>query len=378
MQLFEHEVKEIFREFGIEVPRGKLVKNPEEVSEVVREIGGSVVLKPQILAKGRGKAGAILFADSPKEAEEKAGKLFGSEIKGEKVREILIEEKVDIKKELYAGIAVDFSVKKPVIIASSEGGVEIEEIARKDREKIAKGFVGITEGIKEERLSEIGKRLGLDAELSNHFSEVLKKLYKIFREYDAEMVEINPLALTKEGKLVAIDGVLNVNNDSLFRHPEFEDLAEERLYSSELERMAGKMGWSYLGLEGNIGILSSGAGLTMTILDLIKRFGGLPANFLDTAQMDRNGIYKAFELLSKNPQIKVLLVNIFAGLNRCDELAEGIKDYYLAHKPKIPIIVRMIGNREEEGRKILREIGIEPIADLEVAVKKAVELASQS
>ncbi len=367
MKFYEHEAKEIFNKFGIQTPKYKLIRLAEDTARIFNEIGGTVVLKP-LGIKQRGKQGYVFFVDNADEAKEKTEKLLAVE----GVSQVLAEEKVNIKKELYVGITIDHSAGKIVLILSSEGGVDIEDISKKEPGKIKKIYINILDGLRIEEVREAIRSLGLE-EIKD-LENIVQKIYKIFKKYDAEILEINPLAIAEDGKLVAVDAVLNISDDALFRHPEFEALAKERNYATEIERLAGNMGWSYIELDGNIGILSSGAGLTMSILDLIKLYGGKPSNFLDTAQMGADEIYKAFEILSKNQKIKVIFVNIFAGLNRCDDLAVGIRRYVLDYNPKTPIVVRMIGNMEDEGFKILKEIGIEPIKELEAAVEKAVNI----
>lgn len=365
LKLHEYEAKTIFKKFGIPVPRGNVFESVGELNS----IDFPVVVKPQGI-KGRGKIGSIIFANNLIEAKEALSKLLNSEIKGEIIRQVLIEERIDVQKEIYVAIAIDFSKRRPVLIVSSDGGVDIEETAEKSPDKIRKTYSDISKVLKEEDIRNLAEFLGSNEK----FEDIVIKLWKIFKDYDAELVEINPLALTKSGDFIALDAVLNVNDDSLFRHPDLEKI-RKREYKNDLERIADEMKWTYIDLDGNIGILSSGAGLTMAILDLIKIYGGSPANFLDTAQMDADGIYKAFELLSKKQGLKVILVNIFAGLNRCDDLAEGIKRYVSDYKPKTPIVVRMIGNREEEGKRILREVGIDAIPELEKAIEKSVEIS---
>ncbi len=367
MKLYEYQAKKIFKEQGINIPDGQTVLTEKEAGKVATELG-SVVLKPQLSVKGRGKVGGILFADTSGEAEVAAGKLLSMTIKGEKVRKLLVECKATIRKELYMSIAIDYSAQMPVAMACSEGGVDIEKVAAENPEKILKIHYSLEKGLSEGYLNEVDEKLGQGA------GEIMRKLSVIFSEYDAEMIEINPVVITEDGNWLAVDGVLNVNDDSLFRHPDLLELKEEKLDLNTLEEKAKAESWTYIELDGNIGILSSGAGITMAILDFLNKENCPPANFLDTAQMDREGIYKAFELLLENENVKVVLVNIFAGLNRCDDLAEGLKKFIEEKKPSQPIVVRMIGNKEEEGFRILKEIGIEPVTEVEKAIEKTVEI----
>ncbi len=363
MKLYEYQAKDIFKRFGIKVPKGRIIQNGKEVRDISLN-PEDTVLKSQVTVGGRGKAGGILFPESPEENLQMIEKLLGMDIKGEAVEKILIEEKTDISKEFYLGVTIDYSSRAPVVMACSEGGVDIEEIASENPEKFIKSTVDLEEGIPEDFLKRV------DELLTRGASDILRKIWKVFREYDAEQVEINPLALSGENDLIALDAVLNVNDDSLFRLPELAELKKEKSTADPLEERAREEGWTYIELDGNVGILSSGAGLTMAILDLMNMEGVKPANFLDTAQMDAEGIYRAFDLLLENEDVEMVFVNIFAGLNRCDELAGGLKKFIEDHDLDIPVVVRMIGNQEQRGNEILKEIGIEPIPGLEEAIEK--------
>lgn len=372
MILKEYEAKEALGKYGIAAPRNLPVRNMDELSAAFASFGGTVVLKPLGMKK-RGKLGYVHFVDNIDDARKRALELFA--VDG--VKELLIEEKLEVSKEFYLGIAIDYSAQRPVLVLSSEGGVDIEETGKNNPGKVKKMHLSVLKGINPEGLRAFISSFGLDHKDSEELARISTQLYKMFLDYDADLIEVNPLALTKEGKMVALDCLFTVSDEALFRHPEFAERAMERNYSTDLERQAGSMGWSYLDMDGDIGILSSGAGLTMTILDLIKQYGGNAANFLDTAQMGREDIYKAFDLVSSNKKAKVIFVNIFAGLNRCDHLAEGIKNYIQEKNLEVPIVVRMIGNKEEEGFEILKGIDIEPIKELEPAVQRAVAVASE-
>ncbi len=381
MRLFEYEAKEIFSRNGIPVPRSGYVGTKEEVVETAKRMKGPVVLKPQTINKARGKAGLVLFADNPLEAAQCFETLQGKTHNGEKVRGILVEEKISVLAEFFLALTVDYTNAVPVLLGSPCGGVEVEISAEKRPETIKQISLSSLGSPIERHASELGSFL------SNYISEiesdVLKeqlqflvgKMFHVFKSYDCELVEINPLGLRQDGTLVALDGLMVIDDEALFRHPE---LIKPRAQSEEefsREEEFRKRGWTYIPMEGEIGILSSGAGITMAILDLIHFGGGRPANFLDTAQMDRKGIYDAFKIFHNNRDTKVLLVNIFAGLNRCDELALGITDYLRDFNPPFPIVVRMIGNRDNEGRIILQQAGIRPLESLEEAVTRAIEEA---
>ena len=372
MNLREYQAKKIFSDHGIPIPPGRIAKSSEEVNNIAVELNCPVVLKPQLGIKKRGKLGIIKFADSPEVAAKEAERLFTLSVKGEPVKIILVEVKADIARELYLAVTVDYSRRCPTIIVSQLGGVDIEELAKNEPQHLLKLPVNILNGVTEKNLVRLKEFIGSEV------TQYAQKLYTIFRKYDAEMVEINPLVQIKAKEFLAVDGVLNINSDSLFRHPELETFRREIGDIDPIAEQANANNWTYIDLPGDIAILSSGAGLTMTILDLINFSGGAAANFLDTAQIDENGIYKAFELLAKAKEAKVMLVNIFAGLNRCDMLAQGIRRYIEEHPLDIPVVIRMIGNKEDIGHRILREIGIEPFTNLEQAVDRVVELSKNS
>ena len=372
MKLREYQAKKIFAEYGIPVPRGSVQTRAEDVVSYATELNCPVILKPQMGFKGRGKLGIISFADSPDEAGAKASQLFNTTIKAEKIERLLVEEKVEIDNEFYLAVAVDYSQRCPVIMVSMTGGVEIEELTKKNPRSLLKIPVNILSGLTGSESTQIRK-------FSNpKIAAIADKLYQVFRDYDAEMVEINPLVTTQNGNYVAVDAVLNINEDSLFRHPELIPLKQEIEVNDPIKEEASANNWTYIDLPGDIAILSSGAGLTMTILDLINFAGGSAANFLDTAQIDEDGIYKAFQLLRRTKPAKAMLINIFAGLNQCDSLATGIRRYLTDHPLDIPIVIRMIGNKEEKGHQILNEIGVKPYTDLEQAIEKAVAVAKES
>ena len=369
MKLREYEAKQIFSIKGFPIPTGQLARTVEDVKNFAIYCNRPVILKPQMGFKGRGKLGLIVSANTPEEASREAERLFSLNVKGEAIKLILVEEKIEIAQEYYAAVAIDYSQRCPVIMISPKGGVEIEQVAKHEPDLLLKIPINILTGPTENDLSRISEFM------NRKISQVAETLYAIFREYDAEMVEINPLVLTNEGELLALDAVLNINDDSLFRHPEFNAFKAEIGVADPIADEAAANKWTYIDLPGDIAILSSGAGLTMTILDLIQLAGGSAANFLDTAQIDDEGIYKAFELLRQAKRAKAMLVNIFAGLNQCDRLALGIRQYLHDHPIDIPIVIRMIGNGEEAGHKILGEIGIRAYTDLEDAVDEAVQLS---
>jgi succinyl-CoA synthetase beta subunit len=371
MKLREYQAKKIFAERDIPIPIGQVTKSVEQVISFASEIDRPIIMKPQVGFKGRGKLGIIAFANTPEEAANEAERLFNLTVENEKIEQLLVEEKVDIAQELYVAVAIDYDQRCPVIMVSQQGGVDIEELTKTDPRFLIKIPINILNGPTKEDITRIIKFTSLE------IARIAEKLYAIFRQYDAEMVEINPLVTTRSGDLLAVDAVLNVNDDSLFRQPELIALKQELGISNPIAEEASANNWTYIELPGDIAILSSGAGLTMTILDLIHLAGGSAANFLDTAQIDDDGIYKAFQLLNKAKKARAMLVNIFAGLNQCDSLASGISQYLTDHPMDIPIVVRMIGNKEEIGHQILNEIGIIPHTNLEEAINQVVALSKE-
>ncbi|UCG88936.1 MAG: succinate--CoA ligase subunit beta [Gemmatimonadota bacterium] len=369
MNLREFQAKKVFAEHGIVVPRGALASTSEEVRKIAQDLDCAVVLKPQLGVKKRGKLGVIAFCDEPVMAEQEATRLFGMTVEGESANTLLVEERADIAEELYLAVTVDYSRRCPTLMISRYGGVDIEELSRNEPEKILRLPANILSGLTDRDIATI-------ADFVDHeVAHLASTLYSIFRSCDAEMVEVNPLVRTKDGRLVAVDAVLNINDAALFRQPEMASLAEQSGGGDAIAQEANANKWTYIDLPGDIAILSSGAGLTMTILDLIRLEGGSAANFLDTAQIDDDGIYSAFELLARAKDARAMMINIFAGLNRCDKLAEGIVRYLQEHPYDKPVVVRMIGNAEEAGHRILRDFGVEPYRKLEEAVERVVVLA---
>ena len=369
MKLREHQAKAIFAARGISIPQGQVVDTVEAAEAAARQLG-PVVLKPQLGVKGRGKVGGIGFADTAAEAAAEAARLLGADVRGEVVRTLLVEQRLEFSQELYLAVTVDYAARRPVLMASARGGVEIEQVAREQPEQIISVPGSVLRPPTDQELAPVKAAVGQEA------ADMLRTLHEIFCATDAEQVEINPVGVTPAG-LVALDAVLNVNDDAVARHPDLLALQAGIAAADDdaLAEQARQLSWTYIDLGGDIGILSSGAGLTMTIVDLLTRQGATAANFLDTAQIDERGMYQAFELLRQARPPRVWLVNIFAGLNRCDRLAEGIRDYLADHPLDAPLVVRMVGNLEAEGHRVLREAGIEPVTELEQAIDRCVALA---
>lgn len=374
MRLHEYQAKAILEKHGIKIPRGKIAKSPEEVEQIARELG-KVVVKAQVLVGGRGKAGGIKKAENPEDAKRIASNLIGCILKGHRVEKVLVEEALDIEAEMYVGFTVDRVSKKIAAILSTMGGMDIEEIAKNYPEKIATQLIDPRWGLYDYNIRNLLTEAKVPKELWGELSFIISKLYEIMIKYEAELVEINPLAVTKKG-LIAADARLNVDDNALFRHQDIAALAE---FTEEnvLEREAINLGLNYVHIGGDVGIMANGAGMAMATMDLIKLMGGRPANFLDIGGgASREEVKKAFEILLKS-NVKSIFVNIFGGITRCDEVAHGIVDVLKNLDIKIPIVIRLAGTNEEEGRRILESSGLKiyVVREMEEGAKLAVDLA---
>jgi len=353
VKLHEYQSKWLFAEHGVPIPSGDVATTSEDARRVAEELGGSVVVKSQVLVGGRGKAGGIRLADNSTEAEALAGEILGMTIKGLPVRKVLIDEAVGIEQEIYLGIVVDRAARRPAMMASSEGGVEIEEVARVNPDAIKQVTIDPFLGLRGYQMLTLAKRIGLPREQHRAFRRIAQGLYKAFMAYDASLAEINPLVITADGELLAVDGKMVLDDNALFRHP---DLAEMRDVDAETsaEREAREAGLSYVQLDGTIGCMVNGAGLAMATMDIIKHFGSSPANFLDIgggAKAER--VATALRLILQDQGVKAVLFNIFGGITRCDEVAKGILDAFEEVKPTVPLVARLVGTNEEEGRAML-------------------------
>ena len=366
MKVHEYQGKEVLREYGVPTPRGFPAFSVDEAVAAARKLGGKVwVVKAQIHAGGRGKGGGVKVAKSVEEVKKNAAQILGMQLvthqtgpAGQKVRRLLIEEGADIKKELYAGMVVDRSTQKVVLMASSEGGIDIEEVAAKTPEKIHKVFVDPAQGLGDVDADEIAAAIGIPDRSRAQGRALFKALYKCFDATDASLAEINPLALTGDGRVVALDAKFNFDDNALFRHPEIvalRDLDEED--PAEVE--ASRHELNYIQLDGDIGCLVNGAGLAMATMDIIKFYGGSPANFLDVGGgATTEKVTEAFKIMLRNPSLKAILVNIFGGIMLCDVIADGLVKASKAVSLKVPLVVRLEGNRVEEGKKILADSGL--------------------
>ncbi len=366
MKIHEYQAKEILRSYGVAVPKGEVAETAEEARKIADGIGEkAIVVKAQIHAGGRGKGGGVKVVSHPREAEKAAKEILGMTLvthqtgpAGRVVRKVLIEEGVEIQEELYLGVVIDRSKACPVIMASREGGVEIEKVAAESPEKIVKEWINPVAGLRPFQANKIGYGLRLDLAQVGKLRNIMSGLYKAFYEKDCLLAEINPLVLTKGGEFIALDAKMNFDDNGLFRHKDvgsLRDLNEE----APLEVEASRYNLNYIKLDGNVGCMVNGAGLAMATMDIIKVVGAEPANFLDvgggaTAEM----VKKGFEILMSDPGVKVVFINIFGGILRCDTLAKGVTDAVREVKVKVPIVVRLEGTNVDEGRRILNESGL--------------------
>ena len=385
MNIHEYQAKEIFRRFGIPVPRGRMAETPLEAKGAALELGGRCVLKAQIHAGGRGKAGGVKLAGSAEEAEKKAGEMLGKKLvthqtgpQGREVRRLLVEEQLNIDREFYLAMVLDRSLSRVSVIASAEGGVEIEEVARRSPEKILKEAIDPVVGLLPFQCRRLAYDLGLAGAQAGALAAILQGLYRAFVELDCSLAEVNPLLQTREGKLVALDGKMNFDNNALFRHPEINalrDLDEEDPRESE----ASELGLSYIALDGNIGCMVNGAGLAMATMDIIKLYGGEPANFLDVGGgATRDRVTAAFKILLSDRRAQGVLVNIFGGIMRCDVIAQGVVEAAREMRVAVPLVVRLQGTNVDLGKKILSESGLaiipaETMAEAAEKIVKAVK-----
>lgn len=363
MKFYEYSAKELFRSEGIPVPEGSVARTPQEVSEVAENIDSEVAIKAQVLTGGRGKAGGIKFA-TPETAADVASDLLASRVKGEEVKSVLVERKIPIDREFYVSVVIDRAARMPLIMASSEGGVDIEELAAESPEKIVRYHVNPLDEFLPYEAREIARKMGLESELIPKVGAVIWKLYHLFRKYDARLAEINPLVLSGDD-VIAADAKLEVDDDSIYRHREFMELDE---YEPEE--------FAFVKLEGDIAVIGNGAGLTLTAMDLIKLKGGEPATFLDIGGgASEDIIRRAINLVISHPDVKVVFLNVLGGITRADDVARGVVNALKDAERDVPLVIRLTGTNEEEGQRILKDAGIPFETSLERAAEKAVEIS---
>lgn len=372
MKIHEYQAKEILARYGIPIQAGRVAYTPEEAEAIARELGGPVVIKAQVYVGGRGKAGGIQFGDTPEAAREAASRVLGMNIKGLKVEKVLVVSKLEIQEEYYLGIILDRKSQAPVVMVSKAGGIDIEEVAATAPEKIVKYTIDMRWGLRLFEARDILARAGLPHKVIREGGTILMALARAFIESDASLAEINPLALTVDGQVQAADAKILIDDNGLFRQKEYASWAESE-ESNPLEYEAKKAGLTYVKLNGDVGIIGNGAGLVMTTLDMVARVGGKPANFLDIgggakAEM----MYKALTFVARDPDVKGILVNIFGGITRGEEVARGVI-MAQAELPKgMPVVVRLSGTGSEEGKALLKDAGLDWGKDMREAAQKIV------
>ncbi len=380
MDLYEYQGKQLFARFGIPVSDGRLATTPEEALAAAEEIGGPVVVKAQVLTGGRGKAGGVKLAKDPAEAEARARDILGLDINGHVVRKIWIEQASDIAKEYYLSITFDRGTKQPLFMLTTEGGVEIEQVAEENPDALARLHVDPLEGFQPYQARRLIYGAGIDdPSEQKQLLGIIEKLYECFVESDAMLTEINPLIVTPDGEVRALDSKFTVDDSALFRHPDIAEMRDVEAADPH-ERLAREKGVTYVKLDGNVGILGNGAGLSMSTVDVVVVAGGRPANFCDLGGGgDAQGVVDALEVITSDDQVRSIFFNIFGGITRCDEVARGILAALDQMKIELPIVVRLDGTNAEEGRRLLAEaapanLHVEPTM-LEAA-QRAVELAA--
>jgi len=380
MDLYEYQGKQLFKQFGIPVSEGRVATTPEEARRAAEELGGPVVVKAQVLTGGRGKAGGVKLADSPDDAEQKAKDILGLDIRGHVVRTLWIEQASDIAKEYYLSITFDRGAKRPLFMFTTQGGVEIEEVAANDPDALVRLHVDALEGYQPWIARRLVYGAGIDdPNEQKQLASIIEKLYRCFVESDAMLTEINPLIVTPDGVVKALDSKFTVDDSSLYRHPDIAELRDTSA-ADPLEALAREKGVTYVKLDGTVGILGNGAGLSMSTVDVVVVAGGRPANFCDLGGGgDAEGVVDALEVITRDPQVRSILFNIFGGITRCDEVARGILEALERIEISTPIVVRLDGTNAEEGRRILADaappnLHVEPT--MLDAARRAVELAA--
>ena len=372
MKLQEYQSKQIFAKYGIPIPMGRVAATANEAKHIAEELGGRVVIKSQVLVGGRGKAGGIRLAKSPQEAEDLATQILSMEIKGLPVRKVLVDEAAAIETEIYLGITNDRAARRPVMMASSSGGVDIEEVARTEPEKIIKVYIHPLLGLRDYQARDLAAGIDLPRDHWRAFAQIARGLWQAYQEKDCTLAEINPLVITAENRLLAVDGKIVLDDNALFRHPDLGEMRDQDI-EANAEIEARKYGLSYIKLDGQIGCMVNGAGLAMATMDIIKLFRGEPANFLDIgggAASDK--VAAAFRIILADPSVNAVLINIFGGITRGDEVARGIISALKEVESQVPMVVRLVGTNAEEGRQILADANMITAQTLVDAAQKAV------
>ncbi len=374
MKIHEYQAKELFRRQGIAVPEGRMVRTADEAKQVAEELGGQVVVKAQVLVGGRGKAGGVKLAADPEEARQKADQILGMKLKGLTVTRVLVTQAIDIEKEYYLGIVQDRSRQRPMLMVSAAGGVDIEEVAATAPEKILKQPIDPERGLSGYEARQVAFRVA-DGKVALRMADILVRLWRAYRDADANLAEINPLVVTPGQEVWAIDAKVNLDDNALYRQVEiagWRDPAE----SEPEENEARAAGLSFVKLEGNVGCLVNGAGLAMATMDLVQHYGGTPANFLDIGGSSHpDKVVKALDIITRDENVRAILFNIFGGITRCDDVARGIIEAGERIDLNVPVVVRLVGTNETEARELLTQTELVPAETMDEAVKKAIALA---
>lgn len=375
MNLHEYQSKRIFAKYGIPIPKGEVAATPAEARAIAERLGPPVVIKSQVLVGGRGKAGGIKVAKSVDDAGTLATQILGMNIKGLTVKKVLVDEAANIAKEIYLGAVLDRAQRRVVLMASSEGGVEIEEVAKHTPEKIIKVPVHPFLGLRDYQALELAEGIGLPKEHLTAFVKIARSLYQTYLENDATLAEINPLVITGDNRLIALDGKIVIDDSALFRHADLAEMRDpDAEDASEIE--AREHGLNYINLDGEIGCMVNGAGLAMATMDIVKLYGGNPANFLDVGGgASAEKVAAALRVILRDQRVKAVLINIFGGITRCDEVARGVLSAINSLDVKVPFVVRLVGTNEAEGRRLLAEANMITATSLADAAQKAVAAA---
>jgi len=386
VKIHEYQAKQILSQYGVQIPRGEVADTPPQAREIAQKIGPNVVLKAQIHAGGRGKGGGIKLANDPQEVEKLAQEMIGMTLvthqtgpEGKLVRRILVEEALDIAQELYLGIVIDRAKESPVVMTSSEGGVEIEKVAAESPALIFKEYINPATGFLGFQSRKLAFKLGLEGDTFKQAVNFILSLYKAFQATDASLAEINPLIITKEGNVLALDAKMNFDDNALLRHPDIKDMRDLD-EEDPLEVEAAKFNLNYIKLDGNVGCMVNGAGLAMATMDIIMHSGGMPANFLDVGGgVSEESVKNAFKILVSDKDVKAALINIFGGIVRCDLVANGIVKAAKELGLKVPMVVRLEGTNVDLGKNILEESGLDffPASSMKEAAEKVVPLTAQ-
>ncbi|HKK48161.1 MAG TPA: ADP-forming succinate--CoA ligase subunit beta [Alkalispirochaeta sp.] len=372
MKIHEYQAKELFASYGIAVQDQEVITTAEKARAAAERMGGFVVVKAQVLVGGRGKAGGVKLAKSADEAVQHAQAILGMDIKGETVEKVLIAPAADIQKEYYVGLIMDRASKKIILMVTKEGGVEIEELAVTDPDKIIKYPIDIAAGLNEAELVSVLTDVFEKPGLVEQATDTVKKLYQLFVDTDASLVEINPYALVDENTIMALDAKMNFDDNALYKHPQVEAMKNAEEYSQD-EIDAREFGLSFVSMEGDIGCIVNGAGLAMATMDIVKLYGGQPANFLDVGgSSNPEKVLNAIKIILRNQNVRAILINIFGGITRCDDIAKGIIMATDQIDIKVPMVIRLVGTNQEEGRALLEEKGFSVADDLSTAVQKVV------